>query len=552
MNREIQIKKSCLLAILVVTYLTFAGCCPPFCPPEPREIVTLSPPTVDPPLYECATALTVQGFVPGATIDIYADGSTRIGGGVSDAPWGQSFSVNPALVAGQLITATQSFEGETSQSSEAVEVVSFIKTHPEGLPKPRLDTPLYECGGAVGVRNLAKGGLLEVFADDNLVGQVNGCGSGQWLFVNPRFAEDQKVYAVETLCDEVGPRSDEAAVGPAPTSLPAPTVDEVYEGGSRGVVHNIVNGAMVRVYNGTQQIAGHHCSGGGQIFRLNPPPNAGDTLTATQELCGQTSEPSDRTVVRPCSELPAPIVYPICHEDDSVSISGTAVDARIRIYADGEQIGDGGGTRVNLIRPVQWGEVITVTQSLGSCTSPPSAGITVGVDASPPYDPDFWNESSIVGCNNCYNYGCNIRTDTFAQPGYASSVSHSTDCPSVGDAAEADGLVSTYMEKKCSGCSHLVALVIAPGTERDEIKDYHWYRLDNNGRWSHKPGPTPATDRDASGATITDPETADRRYVYHDPEYDQDYILDYRIFCRYYCVDRNSVVIAGRRPCDSD
>lgn len=548
MNREIQISRSCLLAILALTYLTLGGCCPPFCPPEP--VSTLSPPTVDPPLYECATALTVQGFVPGATIDVYADSTTHIGGDVSDAPWGQSFHVNPPLVAGQLITATQSIEGDTSQPSEAIEVISFFKNNPEGLSKPRLDTPLYDCGGAIGVRNLAKGGLLEVFADDSLVGQVNGCGSGQWLFVNPRFAENQKVYTVETLCDQVSPKSDEAAVGPAPTSLPAPTVGEIYEEGTRAVVHNIVNGAMVKVYNGTQQIAGHHCAGGGQIFRLNPPPNAGDTVTATQELCGQTSAPSDPTVVRPCSELPAPVLHPICRGDDSVGIAGAAVDAHIRVYADGDLIADGGGTIINLIRPVEWGEVITATQSLGTCTSPLSAGVTVGVDASPPYDPDFWNEPGIVRCNNCYNYGCNIKTDTFAQPGYASGVSHSTDCPSVGNAAKADGLVDTFIEKKCSGCSHLVALVIAPGTNPNEIKDYHWYRLDNNGRWSHKPGDTPATDRDASEALITDPETADRRYVYNNPEYEQDYVLDYRVFCGYYCVDRDSVTIAGWWSCD--
>ena len=35
--------------------------------------------------------------------------------------------------------------------------------------------------------------------------------------------------------------------------------------------------------------------------------------------------------------------------------------------------------------------------------------------------------------------------------------------------------------------------------------DYHWYRQDDTGYWSHKPGHTRATDRDASGNVIVDP-----------------------------------------------
>ena len=39
--------------------------------------------------------------------------------------------------------------------------------------------------------------------------------------------------------------------------------------------------------------------------------------------------------------------------------------------------------------------------------------------------------------------------------------------------------------------------------------DFHWYRLDNNGTWSHKPGQTGATDLDYANRPITDPRTAD-------------------------------------------
>ncbi len=51
----------------------------------------------------------------------------------------------------------------------------------------------------------------------------------------------------------------------------------------------------------------------------------------------------------------------------------------------------------------------------------------------------------------------------------------------------------------------VVALVYATdGT------DYHWYRRNDDGTWSHKPGSTPIISWDASGHTITDPATCNR------------------------------------------
>ncbi len=125
----------------------------------------------------------------------------------------------------------------------------------------------------------------------------------------------------------------------------------------------------------------------------------------------------------------------------------------------------------------------------------------------PNYNPSFWNNNSKrKRKNNCYNYTNNKATDTFAQPGRASGAQAPyMSCFYVHQAAIADGLVpvpdypNTLLDWK-SGA----ALVVAPG------RDYHWYRLGNDGTWSHKPGQTSATNRDNSGNIITDPRTANR------------------------------------------
>src|SRR5205085_1505144 len=53
---------------------------------------------------------------------------------------------------------------------------------------------------------------------------------------------------------------------------------------------------------------------------------------------------------------------------------------------------------------------------------------------------------------------------------------------------------------------YLVALVIAPGV------DFHWYRQDDNGKWSHKPGPKEVTNLDALKKEIDNPCLCSRDY----------------------------------------
>jgi len=143
----------------------------------------------------------------------------------------------------------------------------------------------------------------------------------------------------------------------------------------------------------------------------------------------------------------------------------------------------------------------------------------------PKYDPAAWNGPDVCPFNNCYNYACDIRTNTFAQPGEASGNPYALlACASVGPAAESDGLVhSSEPDCGCSECCHTVALVMAPGY------DYHWYRKGPDGKWSHKPGSTPATNLDNSGHEITDPRTANRG--------------PYTEFCGFYCVNKAHVQI---------
>lgn len=136
------------------------------------------------------------------------------------------------------------------------------------------------------------------------------------------------------------------------------------------------------------------------------------------------------------------------------------------------------------------------------------ASLGEGCD-TPPYSPSFWNNTYYIRVNNnCYNYGTNKRTDTFAQPGEAggSPIIGTITSAKVYAASIADGLDASTSSGSCAMNQTKIAVFLWPGV------DYHWYREDSNGYWSHKPGSTYATNVDNSNDLITDPEDADRGY----------------------------------------
>jgi hypothetical protein len=154
--------------------------------------------------------------------------------------------------------------------------------------------------------------------------------------------------------------------------------------------------------------------------------------------------------------------------------------------------------------------------------------------------------------NNCYNYACDIMTDTYAHPGHAQGIfPPSPSCSNTGDAAVADGLIKVQVDPQephfysvCEECTHLVALFISspvqPGDPTTYQHDYHWYRLDDNGKWSYKFQEEEATNRDASGDFIYDPRSADRVYLgAGNPPLN----YNYEQFCDFYCVDKKIVEI---------
>lgn len=158
------------------------------------------------------------------------------------------------------------------------------------------------------------------------------------------------------------------------------------------------------------------------------------------------------------------------------------------------------------------------TDTAGSSASTPAwaNGFRIFVPwRTPCYQPTYWNGGPLI-TNNCYNYANNRRTDTFAQPGNGGGTTFDLYHPDINvvanelrAAAVADGLEETWDTATSATGKTKIALVLRPGTSNND-RDFHWYRQDCDGRWSHKIGESPATNLDNSGQLIVDPRSADR------------------------------------------
>lgn len=137
------------------------------------------------------------------------------------------------------------------------------------------------------------------------------------------------------------------------------------------------------------------------------------------------------------------------------------------------------------------------------------------------YDTSIWQGKTMI--NNCYAYALNNQVvpgtnDVWykQQPG---AYSKSVQSPFTKDVLKAAVANDFTLYNKNFGTKLIFEEVdkydiVPEGTYKVALvsysSDYHWYRQDADGYWSHKPGVTPVRRIDNSGHFILDPETCDR------------------------------------------
>lgn len=182
----------------------------------------------------------------------------------------------------------------------------------------------------------------------------------------------------------------------------------------------------------------------------------------------------------------------------------------------------------------------------------------------PDYEPEKWNDDKyILGSHNCYAYFLNVPNqsliikckelcknesdcpdknntcqDLIPQPGDLSMILNKGNlktkkreyyCDDMIKRITADNpkIKMVNFTNKCPDNYYKGAMVV------DYKNTFHFYRLNKNGTWSHKPGITKVKTTDASKKTIVVPHLADRNYKRTGSS------LNYNNFCGYFCLPKS-------------
>jgi hypothetical protein len=181
----------------------------------------------------------------------------------------------------------------------------------------------------------------------------------------------------------------------------------------------------------------------------------------------------------------------------------------------------------------------------------------------PEYKPEKWNSSVFVkGSHNCYAYFLDAPNESLAvtceelcadkyncpqtentcknlipQPGDASLLlkngntnakNYNYDCNEMINRIKSDNkkITRTNLTSKCPNKYYKGAMVV------DRGNTFHFYRLNKDGKWSHKPGITSVKTHDASEMEIVVPHFADRNYSRGRHKSN----INYNDFCGYFCI----------------
>jgi hypothetical protein len=336
----------------------------------------VSPPILIGPLYGCVDAVEVRGAVRHALLTVSVNGVPQPQ--VEALNPDQQYVSVPVLSPGDEVYVTQFVDGLESDKSNVEIVRDHTVDFPMGLPAPRIDPAvIYQCGNVVAVRHL-RGATVTVYT--NGADPVTYGTGGEWTNIPPAgapFNLGDKFEAEYQICSDVSPRSRQEEAVAAPATMPIPALDPptVYEGQELVGVTNLANGALTRVAEG---------SGAGAVdfstaidwqsnldiaSAVGGPLSAGQALVVESMLCA--SAPTIKTEgARSCQEIPAPAIQQPFVGQNSVTVTSAVPGARILVF-DGalNEIGDGSGSLIRLSRAVVPGDILTVLQQVGKCTS---------------------------------------------------------------------------------------------------------------------------------------------------------------------------------------
>jgi Domain of unknown function (DUF1929) len=346
--------------------------------------MALLPPRIVGPLSECSGSVRVQGQLSGSMVTIFADG-VIVGTGTASWP-DQTFPLSASLATGQQVTATQTVGMETSFASP--EVVQ-VQAKPPVIGMVGFRSHLNQCGECVWLEGLVPGAKVELRDGGAVLGTGESYDGNARFHLSTPLAPSMDIKAQQTACGSPGMVTDGPPVDVVVEklqTLPMPVVQApLRECERRVTVSNVVHGATVTL----MRSAGPNLQACFDLDSLwmgvNPPLMLGETISAHQELRGRCKLKSvDALPVVVQDNTPVPVsnvVPPLCAGNTTVVLSGLVMGARVKILADGAELGmaesPADGSYDFLVPALVGGTTITGIQELCGEWSVPGAGVLV-------------------------------------------------------------------------------------------------------------------------------------------------------------------------------
>jgi hypothetical protein len=308
----------------------------------PNGTPTLSPPHVD-QTHECATHVYVDSFVPHATIRVYLNGVTLIGGPVAPKFAFGAITLTQTLHTGDKITATQEVNGVVSAPSAPPMIVAAM---PASLPPPVMDPKIYACGEVAPVHGLISGVKVEV--QDETTGTTIGMGStpndwgNDWDPVGvSALVAGHQIRARQSACTgPVSAYSPAVSVLAEPSPLAAPVLDAPIVNNDTVTAHDLYTGALLQIFDHANPVGGGLATGSDNYTSISPAVSASSIITANQKLCHQSPT---STPIPPTTTIPPPqLLGPICTGQAAAYVAATTINATLVLLKNGTVAGYGG------------------------------------------------------------------------------------------------------------------------------------------------------------------------------------------------------------------
>jgi hypothetical protein len=327
---------------------------------------TLSPPYVE-PTNECAAHVYVDSFVPHATVKVFLNGSTLIGGPIAPEFGFAAINLSHPLHTGDKVTATQTVNGVTSAPSTPMVVGSM----PSSLPAPTVDPKIYACGRVVPVHGLVSGVAVEVQDETAVTTIGNGFTPNDWgsdwdPVGTSALTFNHEIKAKQSACTGIQSGfSPSVPEQPEPSPLTAPTLDPPIVNNDAITAHGLFTGALVEAFDtlSAPPLGSGYATAESNWMHIAPPVKPlPHEIWAQQTLCHRSpkSKPTP-----PTETIPEPLLLgPICPRQSAAFVRNSTINATLVLLKNGMVVGYGGAAPgdvpIDIAPPASFGQADTV------------------------------------------------------------------------------------------------------------------------------------------------------------------------------------------------